>query len=94
MRHLLCCLLLVLASPAWAASPCSSSSVQTLSTQLAAELANTLQVRLDRTRPIACTSFANLHNLEQSSAIGRVLGELSSNAFASYGYTMIEARLP
>ncbi|NLY41275.1 MAG: peptidoglycan-binding protein [Desulfovibrionales bacterium] len=93
MRYLLCCVLLFLVSPAWAEAQCSSDSVQILSSQLAAGLVDTLQVRLDRTQPVASTSFVDLHHLDQSSAIGRILGELSSNAFASYGYTMIEARL-
>ncbi|GAB1409136.1 hypothetical protein MASR1M90_02900 [Desulfovibrionales bacterium] len=94
MRSLLCCfLLLSLVSPVWATTPCSSGSIQALSSQLVDELMDTLQVRLDRTRPIACTSFVNLHHMEQSSALGRILGELSGNALAAYGYSVVEARL-
>ncbi len=48
---------------------------------------------LDRTLPILSTSFVNLDNLKETSALGRLIGEQIASRFSQHGYKVIELRL-
>lgn len=89
---LILCLLLT-CLPAWAHAGCRSSRIDTLCAAMAEDLAASIQVRLDRSAAIMAVSFVDLHRMEQTSNLGRILSEEIGNNFHHYGYRLIEPRL-
>ncbi len=48
---------------------------------------------LDRTLPILSTSFVNLDDLKETSALGRLMGVRVASRFSQHGYRVVELRL-
>jgi TolB-like protein len=78
--------------PAWASAQCAAARIDALCAALAEEMAENLQVRLDRTQPIVAAPFADLHNLKATSELGRVLAEELGGHFAGRGYRVADPR--
>ena len=91
-RVILLVLALCCAAPAHVCAGCGASRVEELCTALAGELAENLQVRLDRSAMIATAPFADLHDLKATSPLGRILAEETGNAFARHGYRVADNR--
>lgn len=72
---------------------CRSSRIDTLCAAIAEELTASIQVRLDRSAAIMVVSFVDLHRMEQTSNLGRVLSEAIGDNFHQYGYRVVEPRL-
>lgn len=51
------------------------------------------QVAIDRTKPILVASIVSVNNLEESSALGRLMTEQISGRIVQLGYTTIEPKL-
>lgn len=89
---LLLCTLLCFA-PGQALAGCGASRVVELCQNLAEGLENHLQVRLDRSAGIMTAPFADLHDPQTTSALGRILAEELGNSFARYGYRVADTRM-
>ncbi|MDP3430911.1 MAG: FlgO family outer membrane protein [Desulfomicrobium sp.] len=64
-----------------------------LSDSLAANLISNLQVRLDRSALIMTAPFADLHDVKNTSPLGRILAEELGNAFTRHGYRLADTRV-
>lgn len=84
---------MLLCAQAWAYETCRHARIETLCASLADRLAESMQVRVDRGASIMGVSFVNLHNMEQTSDLGRILSEQTANNFFQYGYQIVEPRL-
>lgn len=51
------------------------------------------QITVDRTKPILVASIVSVNNLEESSALGRLITEQISGRIVQLGYTTIEPKL-
>ena len=85
--------LFLLCTPAWTHAGCRQSRIDDLCAAMAEELATSIQVRLDRGAAIMAVSFVDLHHLEQTSDLGRILGEGIGDSFHHHGYRLVEPRL-
>lgn len=72
---------------------CGASRVDTLCDSLAANLISNLQVRLDRSALIMTAPFADLHDVKNTSPLGRILAEELGNAFTRHGYRLADTRV-
>jgi len=75
-----------------------SSGISDPKVDLVAEVKGSAQnllsgLTLQSKKPLLAVSFANIDNLEQSSTLGRILGEQYSSALTSNGIKMIEVKL-
>lgn len=93
IKTLLTLILVFTALPVWALENCRASRIETLCANITHKLIASIQVRVDRSSPIMAVSFVNLHNMEQTSELGRILSEEVTNNFFQFGYTIVEARL-
>lgn len=84
---------ILLCTQAWAYEICRHNRIETLCASLADRLAASIQIRVDRGASIMGVSFVNLHNMEQTSDLGRILSEQTANNFFQYGYQIVEPRL-
>lgn len=91
-RVILFALALCCAAPANVLAGCGASRVEELCAVLAEGLAANLQVRLDRSAVLATAPFADLHDLQSTSPLGRILAEETGNAFARFGYRVADTR--
>ena len=91
-RNFLIMTLLLCLLPAWSQAQCRSSRIDTLSATLAEDLVASLQIRLDRSVPIMTAPFANLHELKQTSPLGRLLAEEIGSTFSQHGYRVVDHR--
>lgn len=72
---------------------CGASRVDMLCDSLAANLISNLQVRLDRSALIMTAPFADLHDVKNTSPLGRILAEELGNAFTRHGYRLADTRV-
>ncbi|MBV1714083.1 MAG: peptidoglycan-binding protein [Desulfomicrobium sp.] len=79
--------------PLHAMAQCGASRVDMLSDSLAANLISNLQVRLDRSALIMTAPFADLHDVKNTSPLGRILAEELGNAFTRHGYRLADTRV-
>lgn len=57
------------------------------------DLLNNCTVSLDRTKPIIVTSLVNINDLEQSSSMGRMAGEMLANELSQKGFRIKELKM-
>lgn len=81
------------ALPAPATAQCGASRMDALGRSLAEELVLGLQVRLDRSALIVSAPFADLHDVKNTSPLGRILAEETANALARHGYRLADPRV-
>lgn len=84
---------LLTAQPLLVHAGCRSSHTDALVAIMAEELISSLQIRLDRTKPIMATTFVDLHSMERTSDLGRILGEEIGAQLTNYGYRLVEPRI-
>ena len=72
---------------------CCSSNIRDIAYFAGDMLEMNLLYNLDRTLPILSTSFANLDNLKETSAFGRLIGDQIASRFSQHGYKVIELKL-
>lgn len=92
-RLLLLLLLSVWAFPVPAMAQCGASRIDALCDLLAEGLVSGLQVRLDRSALIMTAPFADLHDVKNTSPLGRILAEELGNAFTRHGYRLADTRV-
>lgn len=84
---------LILSGQAWAFDTCRHSRIDTLCAALADDLVSSIQIRVNRSESIMGVSFVDLHAMDQTSDLGRILSEQIANNFFQYGYQIVEPRL-
>ncbi|MDO9583880.1 MAG: FlgO family outer membrane protein [Desulfomicrobium sp.] len=85
--------IMLCAFPLHAMAQCGASRVDMLSDSLAANLISNLQVRLDRSALIMTAPFADLHDVKNTSPLGRILAEELGNALTRHGYRLADTRV-
>lgn len=85
--------IMLCAFPLHAMAQCGASRVDMLCDSLAANLISNLQVRLDRSALIMTAPFADLHDVKNTSPLGRILAEELGNAFTRHGYRLADTRV-
>ena len=93
IRPALVLILLLCAFPPHATAQCGASRIDMLCVSLAEGLIDNLQLRLDRSALIATAPFADLHDVKNTSPLGRILAEELGNSFTRYGYRLADARV-
>jgi TolB-like protein len=94
MARLILFLALILgAQQAPAMAQCGASRIDALSDFLAEELITGLQVRLDRSELILTAPFADLHDVKNTSPLGRILAEELGNSLLRHGYRLADTRV-
>jgi TolB-like protein len=94
MARLILFLALILgALQAPAMAQCGASRIDALSDFLAEELILGLQVRLDRSALIMTAPFADLHDVKNTSPLGRILAEELGNSLLRHGYLLADTRV-
>jgi TolB-like protein len=93
IRSAIALLILLCALPLHAMGQCGAARVDMLSESLAANLISNLQTRLDRSAPIMTAPFADLHDVKNTSPLGRILAEELGNAFIRHGYRLADTRV-
>lgn len=93
IRGILILTILLCTVPAWGHAQCGESRIDAISSALAENLVENLQVRLDRTAPIMTAPFADLHGPKHTSPLGRILAEEIGNALFRYGYRIADPRV-
>lgn len=93
IRVILLALALCCAAPDHVLADCGASRIEELCTTLAEDMAESLQVRLDRSAVTATAPFADLHDVKATSPLGRILAEETGNAFARHGYRVADSRV-
>lgn len=93
MIRLVILLAFILASlPVPAMAQCGASRIDSLCDLLAENLVTGLQVRLDRSALIVTAPFADLHDVKNTSALGRILAEELGNSFTRHGFRLADTR--
>lgn len=93
IRPALALLLLLCAFPLHATAQCGASRIDMLCDSLAEGLIANLQIRLDRSALIMAAPFADLHDVKNTSPLGRILAEELGNAFTRHGYRLADTRV-
>jgi TolB-like protein len=93
IRTALLLILLVCATPLQGLAQCGASRIDMLCDSLAASLITNLQVRLDRSALIMTAPFADLHDVKNTSPLGRILAEELGNSFSRHGYRLADTRV-
>lgn len=93
IRQALVLLLFFCALPSHATAQCGASRVDALCDSLAENLISNLQVRLDRSALVVTAPFADLHDVKNTSPLGRILAEELGNAFTRHGYRLADTRV-
>jgi len=92
-RLLLFLVMFLCALPAPALAQCGASRIDALCESLTEGLLSGLQVRLDRSALIVAAPFADLHDVKNSSPLGRILAEEMGNALTRHGYRLADTRV-
>jgi len=93
IRRALFLIFLLCALPVSGQAQCGASRIDMLCDALAASLVSNLQVRLDRSGPIMTAPFANLHDVKNTSPLGRILAEEMGNSLTNHGYRLADTRV-
>lgn len=93
IRAALALLILLCAFPPHVAAQCGAGRVDALCDSLAESLIANLQTRLDRSALILTAPFADLHDVKNTSPLGRILAEELGNAFTRHGYRLADTRV-
>ena len=94
MARLILFLALILgALPVPAMAQCGASRIDALCESLTEGLVSGLQVRLDRSTLIMTAPFADLHDVKNTSPLGRILAEEMGNALTRHGYRLADTRV-
>jgi TolB-like protein len=93
IRRALFLIFLLCALPVSVQAQCGASRIDMLCDALAASLVSNLQVRLDRSGLIMTAPFANLHDVKNTSPLGRILAEEMGNSLTNHGYRLADTRV-
>ena len=93
IRVTLALVMLLCAFAPHAAAQCGASRVDALCDSLAESLIANLQTRLDRSALILTAPLADLHDVKNTSPVGRILAEELGNAFTRHGYRLADTRV-
>lgn len=85
--------LLLCALPISGHAQCGASRIDMLCDSLAEGLVSSLQVRLDRSELIMTAPFADLHDVKNTSPLGRILAEEVGNSLTRHGYRLADTRV-
>jgi len=93
MRPALFLALLLCFLPVSGQTQCGASRIDMLCDSLTESLVSNLQVRLDRAGLIMTAPFADLHDVKNTSPLGRILAEEMGNALTRHGYRLADTRV-
>jgi TolB-like protein len=93
IRRALFLAFLLCALPVSGQAQCGASRIDMLCDSLTASLVSNLQVRLDRSALIMTAPFADLHDVKNTSPLGRILAEEMGNSLTNHGYRLADTRV-